>query len=112
MPHPRYYGTYPRILGRYVREQPSVLSLESAINKMTGFPSERLVMKERGLIKENYIADVVIFNPETVIDCATFEDPHQYPKGIPHVIVNGQSVIQNGKHTGSRPGKVLRRGDT
>lgn len=112
MPHPRYYGTYPRILGRYVREKPSVLSLESAIHKMTGFPSERLIMKERGLIKENYIADVVIFDPDTIIDCATFEDPHQYPKGIPHVIVNGQSVIQNGKHTGSRPGKVLRRGNT
>lgn len=111
-PHPRYYGTYPRILGRYVREDPAVLSLESAINKMTGFPSERLRMKQRGLIKENYIADVVIFDPETVIDCATFEDPHQYPKGIPHVLVNGESVIQNGKHTGSRPGKVLRRGNT
>ena len=64
------------------------------------------------MIANKGIADVVIFDPETIIDCATFEDPHQYPKGIPHVIVNGQSVIQNGKHTGSRPGKVLRRGDT
>lgn len=109
-PHPRFYGTYPRILGRYVREQPRVLSLEEAIYKMTGFPATRMSFKNRGAIHERHIADLVIFDPDTVIDRSTFEDPHQYPLGIPYVIVNGQLVIDDGKHTGARSGTVLRRG--
>ncbi len=110
LPHPRFYGTYPRILGRYVREEPALLTLESAIHKMTGFPAVRMGMKERGLVKEGLIADLVIFDPETVVDNATWEDPHQYPTGIPYVLVNGTAVVDSGKHTGAMPGKVLRRG--
>lgn len=109
-PHPRFYGTYPRILGRYVREQPAVLTLEDAIHKMSGFPAQRLGLRERGLLKKGLIADLVVLDPETVIDNATFDDPHQYPGGIPHVLVAGEPVVLNGKHTGARPGRVLRRG--
>jgi N-acyl-D-amino-acid deacylase len=108
-PHPRFYGTYPRILGRYVREE-TVLSLETAIFKMTGFPAQRLGLKDRGRIAEGMAADLVIFDPHTVIDRATFENPHQYPTGISHVFVNGEPVVRDGKHTGARPGRVLRRG--
>jgi N-acyl-D-aspartate/D-glutamate deacylase len=109
-PHPRFYGTYPRVLGRYVREQPSVLSLEAAVRKMTGLPAERLTLKDRGLIAEGLVADLVLFDADTVIDRATFEDPHQYPVGIPYVFVNGTAVVDGGVHTGARPGRVLRRG--
>ena len=109
-PHPRFYGTYPRVLGRYVREQPSVLSLESAVRKMTGMPAERLKLKDRGLIADGLMADLALFDPETVIDQATFEEPHQYPLGIPFVFVNGVAVVDGGVHTGARPGRVLRRG--
>jgi len=109
-PHPRFYGTYPRILGRYVREEPSVMTLETAIFKMTGFPAQRLGLPDRGRIAEGYKADLVIFDPETVIDNATFDVPQQYPNGIPHVFVNGEAIISDGQHTGARPGRVLRRG--
>ena len=108
--HPRYYGTYPRVLGRYVREKPSVVSLEEAIWKMTGFPARRLTLSDRGVIAEGKVADLVVFNPDTVIDNATFEEPHQYPDGIPYVMVNGTTVVDDGVHTGARPGVVLRRG--
>ncbi|MSP12796.1 MAG: D-aminoacylase [Chloroflexi bacterium] len=107
-PHPRFYGTFPRILGRYVRDTP-LFSLETAIYKMTGFPAQRLGLKERGLIAPNLYADVVIFNPDTVIDRATFENPQQYPVGISYVFVNGQPIVAQGRHTGARPGRVLRR---
>ena len=107
-PHPRYYGTYPRILGKYVREE-GVLTLENAIRKMTSFPAQRLGLLDRGLLKEGLWADVVIFDPETVIDKATYLDPHQFPEGILHVLVNGQIVVANGQQTGRLPGKVLRR---
>ena len=110
LPHPRFYGTYPRILGRYVREKPAVLTLENAIYKMTGFPVQRLGMKDRGLVKEGLTADLVVFDPETVIDNSTWEDPHQYPDGIPYVLVKGVPVVDEGTHTGARPGRVLRRG--
>ena len=108
-PHPRFYGTFPRILGRYIREKKSKLSLEEAIYKMTGFPAWRLNLKQRGIIKENYHADITIFNPQTIIDKATFENPHQYAQGIEFVIVNGQLVVDNGIHQKITPGKVLRR---
>jgi N-acyl-D-amino-acid deacylase len=110
LPHPRFYGTYPRILGRYVREEPALLTLESAISKMTGIPAARMGMKERGTVKEGLVADLVIFDPDTVIDNATWEDPHQYPTGIPHVLVSGVAIVDYGKHTGAMPGRVLRRG--
>ena len=112
LPHPRFYGTYPRILGRYVREQPAVLTLENAIHKMAGFPAQRMGMKDRGLLKEGLTADLVVFDPETVIDNSTWEDPHQYASGIPYVLVKGTPVIDEGVHTQARPGKVLRRGQS
>ena len=108
-PHPRFYGTYPRILGRYVRDD-GVMSLETAVHKMTGFPAQRLGLRDRGLVAEGLAADLVVFDPNAVIDRATFEDPHQYPAGIAHVLVNGTAVIADGNHTGARPGSVLRRG--
>jgi N-acyl-D-aspartate/D-glutamate deacylase len=107
--HPRFYGTYPRILGRYVRDQ-SLMSLETAVNKMTGMPAERLRLKDRGQVKEGYVADLAIFDPNTVIDHSTFEKPHQLSEGVTHVLVGGESVVLNGKHTQARPGRVLRRG--
>ena len=109
-PHPRFYGPYPRILGRYVREQPAVLTLEEAVYKMSGFPAERLGFKRRGRIKQGLIADLVLFDPDTVLDNATFEDPHQFPTGIPYVFVAGKPVIDGGRHTRARPGRVLRNG--
>ena len=107
-PHPRYYGTYPRILGRYVRDEP-VLGLAEAIHKMTGQPAARLGLRDRGRIAEGLAADLVLFDPATVVDRATFEDSHQYPLGIRRVLVNGVVVISDGEHTGARPGRVLRR---
>ncbi|MFX1293223.1 MAG: amidohydrolase family protein [Promethearchaeota archaeon] len=106
--HPRFYGTFPRILGKYVREE-KLLSLEDSIRRMTSFPASRLGLTDRGLIKENFWADIVIFSPETVIDKGTFEDPHQFPEGIPYVIVNGVIVVDNNKQKRKFPGKVLRR---
>ena len=107
-PHPRFYGTYPRILGRYVREQ-SLMSLEDAVRKMTSMPAARLRMKDRGVIKEGMIADLAIFNADEVIDRSTFEDPHQLSHGMSHVLINGQPIISDGISTGALPGKVVRR---
>ena len=107
-PHPRHYGTYPRILGRYVRER-GVLTLENAIYKMTGFPAKRLGLKERGTLTEGNWADVVIFDPETILDNATYLNPHQFPTGIPYVIVNGTIVVKEGIQEDNLPGRVLRR---
>jgi N-acyl-D-amino-acid deacylase len=104
--HPRFYGTFPRVLGRYVREK-QVLSLEEAVRKMTYLPARKLQLHNRGLLKKGYQADIVVFDESQIIDTATFENPHQYPLGIHHVIVNGQRVISDGKHTGRLPGKVL-----
>jgi len=107
-PHPRFYGTYPRVLGRYVREE-KVMLLEMAIHKMTAFPAQRFSLTDRGCLAEGNAADVIIFNPNTVIDRATFDDPHQYPDGIAYVFVNGTLVVDNGNHTGERPGCILLR---
>lgn len=107
-PHPRFYGTFPRVLGKYVREQ-NTLTLEDAIRKMTSFPATRFGLKDRGLISEGYWADITIFNPETILDCATYEAPHKYPLGIEYVIVNGRLAVSQGKITGERLGQVLRR---
>ncbi len=106
-PHPRWYGTFPRVLGRYVREM-KTLELPEAIHKMTVMNAEKISLPDRGLIKEGYWADVTVFDPGTVVDKATFEKPQQYPEGIPYVIVNGEVVLDNYEHTGSRSGKVLR----
>ena len=106
-PHPRTYGTFARVLGRYVRDR-NILSLEEAIRKMTSLPAHILSINKRGLLREGYYADITIFNSETVIDKATFEDPHQYAVGINTVLVNGVIVVENGLHNGNRPGRVLR----
>ncbi|MFX0172972.1 MAG: amidohydrolase family protein [Candidatus Hodarchaeota archaeon] len=107
MPHPRFYGTYPRILGKYVREE-TLLTLETAIRKMTSFPAQKLGLNDRGLIKEGMYADIVIFDPSTVIDKATYINPHQFPIGIKHVFVNGEIVIENETQKAILPGRVLR----
>ncbi len=107
-PHPRYYGTFPRVLGHYAREE-KVISIEEAVRKMTSAPAQRLGLKDRGLLREGYKADIVVFNPETVKDEATFTDPHRFPTGIPYVICNGVFTIDKGKHTGKLPGKTLRK---
>ena len=105
--HPRGWGSYPRILGRYVRDQ-HLLSLEEAIHKMSGAPAARVGLRDRGLLREGMFADVTIFDPQTVIDVATFENPNQFPKGIPYVIVNGQLSVDNGQRTAALAGRVLR----
>ncbi|MFQ5825015.1 MAG: amidohydrolase family protein [bacterium] len=105
-PHPRSYGTFPRVLGNYVREK-KVISLEDAIRKMTSLPAQRLKLQDRGILKEKMWADVVVFDPQTVSDQATWAQPHQYPAGIPYVVVNGKLVIDEGKWTKVFPGKVL-----
>lgn len=107
-PHPRVYGTYPRYLGRYCREL-GWLTLEQTVAKMTGIPAARFGLRDRGVIREGAAADLVIFDPATVSDRATFENPRQYPIGISHVAVNGTLVVDNGQPTGALPGHVLRR---
>jgi dihydroorotase/N-acyl-D-amino-acid deacylase len=105
--HPRGWGTYPRILGRYVREQ-HLISLELAVHKMTGLPASNVGLKQRGMIREGYFADLTIFDPNTVIDRATFEEPNQYPVGINFVIVNGRIEVDKGQRTPALSGRVLR----
>jgi N-acyl-D-amino-acid deacylase len=108
-PHPRFYGTFPRILGDYVHEQ-HVLPLEQAIRKMTGATAQALRLRDRGLLKEGYRADITIFDPADFKDRATYADPHQYPSGTrTTVIVNGGLVVENARHTGATSGTVLRR---
>ena len=105
-PHPRAYGSFPRILGRYVKE--GVIRLEDAIRKMTSLPAQTLGIRDRGLLKPGMHADITIFDPDKVIDKATYKDPIQFPKGIEYVIVNGTITIKKGIHTGKRAGKVLK----
>jgi len=105
--HPRSYGTHPRILGKYVREE-KILPLEEAIRKMTSLPAQKLGLRDRGMIREGVWADVVIFDPKRVVDEGTYEDAHRYPKGVEYVLVNGEVVVEKGEHTGALPGKVLR----
>jgi N-acyl-D-amino-acid deacylase len=105
-PHPRSYGTFPRVLGEYARDQ-RVLTLPQAIHKMTGLPARRLGLRDRGVVRVGARADLVVFDHKRVADQATYEDPHRYPVGIEHVIVNGRFVIKDGEHTGSLPGRVL-----
>jgi N-acyl-D-aspartate/D-glutamate deacylase len=106
-PHPRSYGTFPRVLGEYVREQ-RVLTLAHAVHKMTGLPARRLGLRDRGVIRPGAQADLVVLDPGRVADLATYGDPHRYPVGIEHVLVNGRLVIRDGEHTGVLPGRVLR----
>ena len=108
-PHPRAWGCHARYLGRYAREL-GVLTMEEAVRKMTAAPAAKLGLSDRGLIKRGLAADIVVFDPDTVIDTATFDDPKQHPVGVSHVIVNGQQVLDNGVHTHVRAGRALRRG--
>ena len=108
-PHPRWYGTFPRVLGLYARER-GVLTLEQAVRKMTAMPAERIGLRERGQVRAGWYADLVVFDPETVIDRATFQEPHQYPVGIDWVLVNGQITVEHGEYRDVRAGTVLKRG--
>ncbi len=105
-PHPRMYGTFPRVLGEYARDR-GLFSLETAVRKMTGMPAERLRLKDRGLLRPGYAADIAIFDPATVKDEATFQDPHHYAAGIPYVVVNGAVVVDGGRMNPAGTGRVL-----
>jgi dihydroorotase/N-acyl-D-amino-acid deacylase len=107
--HPRAYGTFPRILGHYVREQ-GVMPLEEAIRKMSSAVATRLGIQDRGVLREGMYADIVVFDPVTVIDSATYEEPHKLSTGIRDVFVNGVAVVRNGRHTGAKPGRAVRSG--
>ncbi|HPB77730.1 MAG TPA: amidohydrolase family protein [Bacteroidales bacterium] len=106
MPHPRSYGTFPRFLGKYCREE-KLMDFSQAVRKITSLPASRLGLRERGLLLPGYHADIVVFDQATIMDRATFADPHRFPQGIPHVWVNGVHTIQNGSHTGKMGGMVL-----
>ena len=107
-PHPRHYGTYPKILGTYVREE-KTLRLEEAIRKMTSFPAQRFGLLERGLLRPGMCADLTIFDPATVAERSTYKDPHQFPSGIEYVVVNGKVAVDGGKYTGALAGRTLRK---
>jgi dihydroorotase/N-acyl-D-amino-acid deacylase len=105
--HPRSYGTFPRILGKYTRDE-NVMSMEEAVRKMTSAVARRLSIQDRGLLQEGLHADIAVFDPRTVIDRATYEQPHQISTGIRYVFVNGVAVVREGKHTGALPGQLIR----
>jgi N-acyl-D-amino-acid deacylase len=105
--HPRTYGTFARVLGKYVHDE-KVIPLEEAIRKLTYLPATNLKLKQRGQLKPGYYADVAIFDPNKIHDRATFENPHRYAVGMVHVFVNGRQVLDNGEHTGAKPGRVIR----
>jgi N-acyl-D-amino-acid deacylase len=105
--HPRAYGSFARLLGKYVREE-KLVPLEEAIRKLTSLPATNLRLERRGLLEEGHFADIVVFDPEAIQDHATFEEPHQYATGVAHVFVNGVQVLQDGEHTGATPGRVVR----
>jgi N-acyl-D-amino-acid deacylase len=105
--HPRAYGSFARLLGRYVRDE-AVVPLEEAIRRLTSLPAENLRLVDRGLLQQGYFADVVAFDPARIQDHATYDDPHQYATGVVHVSVNGTLVLRDGEHTGALPGRVVR----
>jgi len=109
-PHPRFYGTFPRILGHYVREE-GVLTLQKAVRKMTSLPAQKIGLKDRGLLHEGMMADIVVFDADEILDQATFTDPHRFPRGIYYVIVEGEIVVNRNKHTGALPGRALKKSD-
>jgi N-acyl-D-amino-acid deacylase len=106
-PHPRAYGNFARLLGKYVRDE-KVIALEEAVRRLTSLPAENLKLDRRGKLKTGWFADVVVFDPSKIQDHATYEKPHQYATGVAHVFVNGVQVLKNGEHTGARPGRVVR----
>jgi len=105
--HPRAWGTFPRILGKYVREE-KLLTLEEAVRKMTSRPAARVGLSDRGILRPGLAADVTVFDPATIRDVSTFEDPNHYSVGVRYVLVNGRAVIEEGKITAERPGRILR----
>jgi dihydroorotase/N-acyl-D-amino-acid deacylase len=107
MTHPRAYGTYAKILGQYVRDE-KVIPLEDAVRKMTGAVAERLLIGDRGLLRPGMYADVVVFDPATVKELSTYERPHQLSTGAREVFVNGIEVVRDGRHTGAKPGRIVR----
>mgnify|MGYP001822032720 CR=1 FL=1 len=109
-PHPRWYGTFPRVLGTYVREK-GVISLPTALHKMTTIPADRLGLGNRGRLQEGNIADLAIFDPDEIKDNSEFTDPHHYPSGMEYVVVNGAVTIENGDITEARNGRLLRKGE-
>ena len=106
-PHPRAYGSFARVLGKYVREE-QLIPLEEAIRKLAALPAENMKIDRRGQLKDGFYADVVVFDPATIQDHATFVEPHQYATGMVHVFVNGEQVLKDGEHTGATPGRVVR----
>ena len=106
-PHPRAYGNVSRLLGKYVRDE-KIISLEEAIRKLTSLPASNMKIEKRGMLKNGYFADIVVFDPNTISDHATFSNPHQYSTGVSDVFVNGRQVLKRGEHTGMLPGRVVR----
>jgi N-acyl-D-amino-acid deacylase len=106
-PHPRAYGNVSRLLGKYTREE-KIIPLVEAVRKLTSLPALNMKINKRGLLKPGYFADVVVFDPNTIIDRATYVNPHQYSTGVSDVFVNGKQVLRNGEHTGVKPGRVVR----
>ena len=107
-PHPRIYGSYPRILGMYVRQE-RLLSIEEAVRKMTSFPAQKFGLWKKGIVREGMDADLVIFDPDTIAERSTFQEPHQYPVGLPYVILNGQVVVDQDRYTGKLAGRVVKK---
>jgi N-acyl-D-amino-acid deacylase len=105
-PHPRAYGNFARVLGKYVRDE-KVTPMKEAIRRLSGLPATNVGLDHRGLLKEGMFADVVVFDPMTIADRATYEKPHQYAVGMKHVFVNGVQVLKDGEHTGAKPGRAL-----
>src|SRR5205823_5403940 len=106
MPHPRAYGNFARLLGKYVREE-KLIDLPEAIRRLTNLPATNLGLDHRGRLEAGYFADIVLFDPKTIADRATFENPHRYAVGMKHVFVNGVQVLKDGEHTGAKPGRAL-----
>jgi N-acyl-D-aspartate/D-glutamate deacylase len=107
-PHPRLYGTFPRVLGHYARDG-ALMTLEQAIHRMTAMAAEKFHLRDRGVIRAGAFADLVIFAAKEIRDTATYADPRRYPIGISHVFVNGVAVVRDGVHCGARPGRAIRR---
>lgn len=105
-PHPRAYGSFARVLGKYVRDE-KVITLQDAIRKLAALPANNMRIDRRGELKQGFYADVVVFDPDTIQDHATFVEPHQYATGMVHVFVNGEQVLNNGEHTGATPGRAV-----
>jgi N-acyl-D-amino-acid deacylase len=106
-PHPRAYGNFARLLGKYVRDE-QIIPLAEAIRKLTSMPATNLKIQRRGLLKEGYFADIVIFDPATIQDHATFDNPHQYATGVSHLFVNGVLAVKDGEHTVATPGRIVK----